>query len=107
MGLQAILSDPFRIGEIGLHRVDPGCTQFCCFFDDKISTSLFDWCKIQPNIGRGFLVFGLLQTDQHRATFSHFDQFCLPFTVTPVKQSHFRTRFLTHHTCYVMRLLFG
>ena len=52
MGLQAILTDAFGIGEIGLHGQDARRAQLCRFFDNEIGAGLLDRREDQPQVRR-------------------------------------------------------
>lgn len=107
MGLQAVLTDPFGIGEIGLHRHDARGSQLGCFFDDEVRARLFDGREQKPKIGRVALGRGLLDRLNRGALFGGLAQPGAPFTLLPVEYRNFIAHALAHHRNKVMRLIRG
>ncbi len=105
MGLQAVLTDAFGIGALGLNRKDARTAQLGRFLDDEIGAGLFDRRKDQPQIGRIALRRIRANSDQLAVALADPFDPGQPFAIPAVKDQNLVTRTLPHDAMKIMCLI--
>ncbi len=105
VSLQAVLTDAFGIGELGLHRHNPRRAHFRRLFNDEVGARFFDRCKQEPQIGRQLQRSGLFDTGQCATAFACLGHLGQPLSVLTVEQGNLPANSQTHDAKQVMCLL--
>ncbi len=102
LGEHAIVVDARGFGSLGEHRAQCSGTQFCRFFDQEMHGGFLERRKGQGELWMRYLWAHLTFEHQRAILSAGTGNLSRPFTIGPIEQQNFGTRFQSQHVAQIM-----